>query len=621
MTDPQTPSCTFSGGPTPAQKRPEPELFAVDKLSAHGLSSEQLLARNPRTGGELVMPGDHFKTLVDFCSAFRTLDEHVAELMAGSDGSPQRAAAIAQVVQSFRDAGLTLSAAEVCQELAPVPAASRVAEKPMVVAITCDRPDMLERLLRSIRDNSDLDAIDQLVVVDDSRVAENSARNRAVTSAVGAGAAAVFNYFGADEACEFLQALVWQLPQHGQAIRFLLDRERWREHKSYGLARNFSQLLSVGKPVVVFDDDVLCEAWDVPFRKPGVAFANGQQEFAAFADQAEWRAMVTPHGRDPVAAHLQCLGLGVPEALAALGLERLDGSALRPASLDLARRLSRNSCVLITECGSLGDPGTGTNRWLAHIPPASRERLLQQPGRMQHATQRRCCWLGREQPEFHPTSTISQITGFDNRGYLPPYFPVMRGEDRLFGQMVSYIYPGSVALEYPWAAPHLPLPEREWTPQDNSYAISAYFPGTLVNSLLKGGDDCLAEEPRERVAFLGRLLEDLAAAPDEMLLSRLLDDRHSYRASQLRRLRERVAQAAAQPADWRSYIEDALRQVESSRLAGVQLEELKGTVGDLQGRELLKFWRSAWSSFGHALPAWEDIRGVAAEIVAKDYPD
>jgi len=456
-------------------------------------------------------------------------------------------------------------------------------------------------------------------VVDDSRVADNGVRNRAITSAAGAGATLGFHYFGADEARELVRALIRQLPQHEQAIRFLLDRERWREHESYGLARNFSHLMSVGKPVVVFDDDVLCESWNVPFRKPGVAFANGQQEFAAFADQTEWRAMVIPHGRDPVAAHLQCLGLGVPEALAALGLERLDGSALRPAPLDLARRLSRDSRVLITECGSLGDPGTGSNRWLAHIPPASRERLLQQPGLLQQAIERRCCWLGREQPEFHPGSKISQITGFDNRGYLPPYFPVTRGEDRLFGQMVSYIYPRSVALEYPWAAPHLPLPERTWTAADNTHAIAPLFPGTLVEGLVQGGDDCLAAEPRDRVALLGRLLEDLGAAPDATLLSRLVDDRHRYRASQLRRLREQAAQAAALPADWRSYVEDALRQVESSRLAGLELDRLRGTVGDLHGQELLRFWRDAWSRFGRALPAWEDIRNAASEIVTLDH--
>ena len=56
----------------------------------------------------------------------------------------------------------------------------------------------------------------------------------------------------------------------------------------------------------------------------------------------------------------------------------------------------------------------------------------------------------------------------------------------------------------------------------------------LLENLLLGGDECLAAAPRDRVVFLGRRIEDLAAAPDEALLDRLVDDRHRHRAFQLR---------------------------------------------------------------------------------------
>ena len=620
MNNPNSFSYTFSANPAPRQPRPEPELFAVDRLSEFGLSSEQLLARNPRTGGQLVMPGEHFNTLVSYCSVFRTLEEHVAELMKGSDGAPERAAAIRQVVQAFRDNGLTIAAVDPCRERAPATGALPISAKPVVVIITCDRPPLLERLLGSVVANCDLAAVDRLFVVDDSRSAENAARNRELTAAAGAAKAVPFDYFGAEEARNLLGALVRQLPEHEQEIRFLIDRKRWQDHESFGVARNFSHLLSIGRPVVVFDDDALCEAWDVPYRKSGVVFAEGQQEFAAYADNAEWRKLVVPHGRDPVAAHMRCLGLTVPEALGVLGLERLPQSALRPASRDFARQLARDSRVLITECGSLGDPGTGNNRWLANIPPASRERLLAQGGRLQQALERRCCWLGRGRPEFRPGSKISQVTGFDNRGFLPPYFPVVRGEDRLFGLMLGYIYPGSVALEYPWAVPHLPMPERKWTREDNLHSLSGHFPGTLVEAPLQSRDDCLAADPLPRLAFLGRVFEDLAAAPDAALLNRLAEDRHRYRAAQIRRLKARVEEAVALPEDWRSYVEEALRQVEASTLGDLRLDRLQGTVGNLEGAALLRFWREAWGHFGRALPVWGEVRNAAREILIETYP-
>jgi hypothetical protein len=618
MTDPTTFSYTFPVNPAP--KRPEPDsgLFAVDQLSEFPLGSDTTLMRNPRNGQVLVVPADYVNPMIGFCSLFRPLDEHVAELMKGSDGSLAREAAIRKVVQSFRDGGLTISAAEICAELAPTPPAP-VTEKPVVVIITCDRPRTLERLLDSVLANCNLDAIDSLFVVDDSRSVENAARNREATEIAGQQATTGFHYFGASEACEMRDSLVSQLPEFAEAIRFLIDRDRWQDQKSYGVARNFSHLLSIGKPVVVFDDDTLCEAYDAPFADSGVAFTNQQREAVFFAQHDEWRQELTQRSVDPVAGHMQCLGLTVPQALSSLEVEQLDQDILRPTPLPFALSLGRGSRVLITECGALGDPGTGTNRWLANMPAASRERLAATEGRLQLALSQRCCWLGRSRPTFRPNGTISQVTGFDNRGFLPPYFPITRGEDRLFGEMVHYIYPQSVALDYGWASPHLPLEQRGWSNRENSYAIGMGFPGGLANNLARDPESSLASDPASRTAFLARLFQDLAAAPDNILFNRAVEDRHDYRASQLRKLQARIAESAGLPEHWRRYLEDALRQVESSRPDKTRMESFKSGEVGLEGAALVRFWRDAWQRFGDALSAWNDIREAAREIVAKKY--
>jgi hypothetical protein len=619
VTNPTTFSYDFSVNPAPGRKDSVPEFFAVDALSEWPLGSNQVSVRNPRNGRELTVPGDHSSTLVAHCSVFRTLDEHVAELMAGSDGAPARAAAIRKVVESFRDGGLTISAAEICGELAPTPGAAPIVEKPVVVIITCDRPQVLPRLLNSILASCDLGAVDSLFVVDDSRSAENGTANRELTLAADREASIDCHYFGGAEVRELTENLISELPQHEEALRFLLDRDRWKDQKSYGLARNFSHLLSVGKPVVVFDDDALCEAYDPPFPAAGVAFNTGQQEVAFYANHEEWRQGLARSSLDPVAGHMRCLGLALPDALSVLGLEQLAQESLRPAPVAFARSLSRDSRVLVTECGSLGDPGTGTNRWLAKISAASRERLLAREDGLRQALENRCCWLGRERPEFHPRSKISQVTGFDNRMFLPPYFPIDRGEDGLFGKFVEFIYPSDVTLVYPWAVPHLPIPERKWTEQENRYSIGARFPATLHEDLLRNSKDCLAANVADRLAFLGRLFEDLAAAPDTVLLERLAHNRHAYRASQIRMLKERMAEASALPADWRNYVEDAMWQVESSSFGELSIEKLKGSIGNLEGPELIQFWRDAWRSFGCSLTAWADIREAAQKIVAEEY--
>jgi hypothetical protein len=71
------------------------------------------------------------------------------------------------------------------------------------------------------------------------------------------------------------------------------------------------------------------------------------------------------------------------------------------------------------------------------------------------------------------------------------------------------------------------------------------------------------------------------------------------------------------PTDWTSYVENALRQVQASAPGELRLDTLTSKVGDLQGREVLRFWRDAWRGFGGSLLAWNDIRDAAREIVPK----
>jgi hypothetical protein len=185
--------------------------------------------------------------------------------------------------------------------------------------------------------------------------------------------------------------------------------------------------------------------------------------------------------------------------------------------------------------------------------------------------------------------------------------------------MTRFIFPDSVALEYPWAAPHLPLEERGWSDADNHYGIGSRFPGNLVRRILEKGDDCLADDAPARLAFLARRFEDLAAASDRTLLNLLAEDRLGHKAGQIRKLKSKIQESAALPQDWRDYLAQALRQVESSDLGDFRLEGLKGVETELEGADLLRFWRDLWSGFGRSLTAWSDIREAAREIMAKKY--
>ena len=614
-------SCTFSmGGDSPVRKEQEQEqeLFAMDQLSEVQQPDGSIIARNPRTGKEMVLPLEVINAM-SYCSDFASMDEHVANLMEGNDPEADKAGAIRSVVQSVHDGGLTISAKDICEQLTPEKAASPIQEKPVVVVITWERPQALERLLGSILAKSDLARIDRISVVDDSRSEENRSKNRQVTQAAARQASVSIHYHGMDECRELMDGLITRLPQHEEEIRFLVDRERWKDQWTAGIARNYSHLLSVGKPVIVFDDDALCEVYEAPFREKGIEFSRRQREAAFYANDEEWREEPASENRDPIARHMQCLGLTVPQALRVLGTDKLDQVALRHAQPAFARRLNQHSRVLVTECGSMGDPGTGGIQWLATMSADSRDRLMQNEGRLQQAQEQRHCWLGRTHPVFEPNANISQLTGFDNRGFLPPYFPIIRGQDRLFGVTTSFIFPDSVTLDYPWAVPHLPIPARTWSEQQNDFSVSNKFPGWLTSQVVSRKDQCPSEATEARLEFLARSFRELAESPDQMLLGLFADDWNERRDKLLEDLQQNIRESAAQSKEWQDYLQNAFRRVQSSSLGEPRIPELRGMVGDLNGSALVSFWREAWQNFGQSLLAWPDIRQAARHIVEEKF--
>jgi hypothetical protein len=483
-----------------------------------------------------------------------------------------------------------------------------------VAIITWERPDALRRLLRSLLLNCDLSGIETCLVVDDSRSENNCRANREITAEAHREADIDIEYFGATEASVFIDALIRDLPQYEREIRFLLDRETWKDHWTAGIARNYCQLLTVGKPLIVADDDILCDVYEAPFGESEIEISERPREAVHYPDRAAWPAPAAERSRDPFARHMQVLGLTIPQALFALKKEKPGQAALRPASAGFAVRLNRESRVLTTECASLGDPGTGNNRWVATLPPRSRDRLLQNSALLQSALKTRNCWLGRMQPVFAPNSNISQITGSDNRDFLPPYFPIMRGQDRAFGETNHFLFPDTVVLDLPWAVPHLPIEERTWTDQDNDFVRLPTFPGDLTSPPNTLKDGCHAPELEKRIEYLARYYFQLAGCPDHKLFETWADDwLHSW-SVMLTLLDEQIHATSHATAAWRDYLSRAYRQTRESRLTVTDIAGLGCSILDLSGHDLTGFWRAAWENHGHALLAWKEIRAAARNI-------
>lgn len=598
--------------------KPLPDWVAFDLCKAYPVPGGNLLLHNTRNGKRAMVKPEVYASLVS-CRQFQALDQHVANITEHNPGMQGQQADIRNVLEGMLKSGMMLSAKKVSDELkrkTGTMAEGKETARPVVAIITWERPEALERLLTSIVANCDAAKLNCLYVIDDSRKAENISQNQALVKKFTSEIKAPLRYFGQDEQRLLMASLVERLPEHENAIHFLVDQSKWRDHFTTGLSRNLALLLSCGHHLVVFDDDTLCDVYSPPKPRPNITISNGLRETDFFGSEKEWAHLHQPINPDPINRHMQCLGLTLSEALDVLGQHHLKPAGLIDATALQISELEPDSRVLITECGSLGCPGTSENTWLPNMAPESLRQMLASKEKTSNSLTSRKVWSGRNQPHFSSCSTMSQITGLDNRQMLPPYLPILRGEDQLFGNMLDFIFPTGVTLDYPWAIPHLPLPDRRWRNRDLDFTPAASFPGFFVGKVTEFKSRCQATSPGDRLSALSAWFGDMACASDESLAAMYRHGRLQSDSKTLEHLSALLSEAETAPVDWQNYLRNGIRQlnVDLDRVSRKDFP-VEGLPETLKGVDLISFWKDVWIGFAQALNAWPKIRKAAADVI------
>lgn len=598
--------------------KPLPDWVAFDLCNAYPVPGGNYLLHNTVNGKRCMAMPEVYASLTR-CPEFRTIAQHTANIIDQNPDMRDQQDAIKQVFEQMLTAGIMVSARATCDRLKtktePIDS-ERENIKPVAVIITWERPNSLERLLASISDNCDTASIHRLYVIDDSRKPDNISQNRKVVEKLSPGIDTEVHYFGQDEQKHLIESLVAKLPEHEQDIRFLIDQSRWREHWTSGLSRNLALFLSCGHRLVMLDDDTLCDVFDPPQPNPNISFSDTPREADFFTNEQEWAYLHQAINPDPIKRHMQCLGLSFSEALHTLGENHLKSAGFGNATALQVSELEADSPVLVTECGSLGCPGSTQNTWLPDMAPRSLKQMLKSERKTTNALTTRKVWSGRNHPHFSPRPNMSPITGFDNRQMLPPYLPIMRSEDRLFGNMLDFIFPASVTLDYPWAVPHLPLPERSWNEKHLSFKPTGSFPAFFLDKLLENKSSCLAESAQDRLAHLASWFTDMAAAPDNLLINEYRHGRLGSSAATLNRLGELMENAKSTPVNWQNYLRNGMSQLNADLdVASREDFSIRGFPASLEGHELLAFWKDTWRGFAGALLAWPKIREAAVQYI------
>ncbi|MEH6591055.1 MAG: hypothetical protein V7746_12395 [Halioglobus sp.] len=603
--------------PAPAPANTQQSLYAFVDCERVNLQNGGVLLIHKHSDKQMVVAAE-VSVALHSCAIFRTLDEHVEVLTSTVPQLAGQQADVTQVLAMIRDAGLMTSAADVCQRLQQaVPAATLAPTR--VFIITCDRPAAVQRLLQSMMMAGNLTSHEALFLVDDSRNTENAAINRELVEKFNLSSPRDMHYIGAEAQIEMLNRLISELPGKEEGIRFLIDRERWTHHKSYGLTRTFCLLLSVDKRAIVMDDDVICASIASPYSKDGVIFGDIGREIEFYSSEQNILARTSKTDTNPLTGHAECLGLNMSDAIEKLGLGTLTEQALDGANAAYLSQWNANSPVLVTQSGTIGDPGTPTTDWVFSVDKESARRMLASPGGLEGALTNRHYWLGQPRPTFSKMAVISQVTGLDNTHLLPPYFPVFRGEDYLFGAMVEFLHPQSTVLEYDWSVPHFPVDQRtgkaDTQPGNGKGGINPSKFITDRTTYHKG------ISPETHLKKLALLVEELAETADSDLMSIFRAEVAENQSAQITQLNAKLVDDIPRTDAWREHLQQCLNNVAQAVNEPAKLEDIPGIMNNYSSEQILTSFHAYAGSFAIALTGWPDIRRAAKTVSDKLFED
>lgn len=364
-----------------------------------------------------------------------------------------------------------------------------------------------------------------------------------------------------------------------ETLRFaLLDVERFG--MTYGVCRNAVLLHFPESLILMADDDTVCKTTCAPGK--GERFVISPEvdptDFCFYPDFETIERDVPFSQTDVLGLHEELLGRGVAAAAAPYHADgKLEVDGLSPSFF---RRLSRgNIRIRATMMGIAGDCGMSSPSYLLTLKGPSRNRLVRS------GETYRACLLSRQilRKVTHPTVAESGMfmticAGFDHRSLLPPFFPVLRNEDALFGSMLRYGLPDAVIGHLNWSILHHPIEEsRRYGPDAIIRSPFAVDPVSVLIRNARMMDSFPAGDVEERLTRWGKTLSDIGKLPAAEFEEWARREYWTDCAGYVRRLHELLLFHVNEPDYWAQDLRKHIETVLSAFAPGRHGDKTSGT--------------------------------------------
>ena len=269
--------------------------------------------------------------------------------------------------------------------------------------------------------------------------------------------------------------------------------------------------------------------------------------------------------------------------------------------------------IRATKAGVCGDSGVGSPGMALLLRGQARERIMDSEARYRTALMTRTVLRTVESTTISEGSFFMMShVGLDNRGLLPPFFPMLRNEDGIFGTTLRACVEQGLIGHLPLAVFHDPQEQRRFTEEDFT-RVALRLASFVILLLTSEGFPQKRGGTAERMKAAGEYLMRVGSLSErtwcEFFRERWLADisRHIRSLEQILEARE------GSPRYWR---EDILARIEAFR--SLALDEELDIPADLRAgrspKEARALSRRLVRRYGELLYWWPVIVAAAKDL-------
>jgi hypothetical protein len=385
-------------------------------------------------------------------------------------------------------------------------------------------------------------------------------------------------------------------------------------------------LHTVGDSIFCTDDDTVCRIAAPPSLEENLAFTSGcdPAQYRFFPDRQTSLRSVTFVTEDFLASHERFIGKSLGSVISSLedtvklNFDQIDSEFLR-------RLETSSGKVRVTFNGVFGDCAWGAPFGLWGDPigyllldDKSHARLVKSESEYRSACTSRelfrivnCATISDE--------TFSQTTfvGLDNQHLLPPFFPVRRGMDKIFGITLWRCFDEAYFCHLPQALLHAPTTDRRFWPGEIIRSASGFDIDKVIIECIKSLEfGPVKKDGEEKLRSLGKHLMELGSMPfadfEEFVRTQAWNTNSQFISLMEDRLRLHRESPDYWSNDVKKYI-SILRQSMTRRDYWVPLDLIEGRSID----EVRELTQRLVFNFGQLLYWWPEIIEVARDLRAQ----